>query len=661
MAGVGRKDLCPCGSGKRYKHCCGQKDGWLEQKALPGNAALHYKQGHRAHLGGNKVEAIRHYQATLLLQPEHADAMHYLGMLLMESGRLLQAQGLVSRSLELKPKDADFWANAALVEQALGKLDEAVSAYRKSIQLARGDAVRHMLLGSLLLYHGRTGEAISELEQSCRLKPGQAQSWLLLGNAHMKQNPPEYGEAIRCFQAVLKLDPQNIDVRVSLATAYAMTQKRTAALANLQEAALIAPTNFGVLSNLGKYWLDAGSADEAVITYRQLVALYPGVVEGYVKLGCALKSKGEFGEAEAVFHRAWQLNADDIEVLTHLIDVEVQNSPSPNILSKAMEVADRAELTKKNLAGLCFALGKLLDKKNSYQSAFKYFAKANQISSMQSPFDCDSYRTWVDGQITVFNKKLILELQKYANFTKRPIYIVGMPRSGTTLTDQILSSHSRIAGGGERAYWPCVDKGLLPEALRAENGKLARQLSEDCLVDLTTVNGANVSDFVTDKMPDNFKRLGLIHGLMPNARFIHIRRNPADTCLSIYFQNFKGHEYGSDLETLASYYREYRRLMEHWRDILPKENLLEFDYEDLIADQEGVSRRLIEFCGLDWEPTCLEFYENKNAVRTASLWQVRQKLYSGSVGRWQRYAAYIQPLLALNVELGGCATADMDR
>jgi hypothetical protein len=153
---------------------------------------------------------------------------------------------------------------------------------------------------------------------------------------------------------------------------------------------------------------------------------------------------------------------------------------------------------------------------------------------------------------------------------------------------------------------------------------------------------------VTDKMPHNFLRAGLIHAVLPNARIIHVRRHPVDNCLSIYFQNFKGeHPYAYDLDNLAFYRREYERLMQHWREVMPADRYFEFDYEDLVADQEGMSRKLLNFCGLEWDDACLNYHENERAIKTASVWQVRQKIYTSSVERWRNYAAHIGPLMSL--------------
>jgi hypothetical protein len=222
-----------------------------------------------------------------------------------------------------------------------------------------------------------------------------------------------------------------------------------------------------------------------------------------------------------------------------------------------------------------------------------------------------------------------------------------MPRSGTTLTEQIIAAHPRVAGGGERGYWGQVRARINAGEIVLDQAGI-EGIARDYLADLDTVVGAEAADRVTDKMPHNFLNAGLIHAVFPNARIIHVRRNPVDNCLSIFFQSFNdSHAYSFDLEELAAHYREYQRVMAHWRELIPKDRLFEFNYEDMVADQEGMSRRLIEFCGLEWDDACLSYYENERAVKTASIWQVRQKIYTSSLERWRNYKPYIAPLLML--------------
>lgn len=292
---------------------------------------------------------------------------------------------------------------------------------------------------------------------------------------------------------------------------------------------------------------------------------------------------------------------------------------------------------------------------NEFELAFRYYAHGNQIrkkecetvSSQNLLFWREKFPRAVDEIIEQYSASRLAELRAWGHPSERPILIVGMPRSGTTLTEQIIAAHPRVAGGGEREFWSRTADRLREGKFALNQAGLA-DIAQSCLNELDKVPGAKTAVRVTDKMPHNFVSLGLIHATFPNARIFHVRRNPVDTCLSIFFQNFNClHSYSFDMQDLVSHYREYQRLMAHWASVLPADRFFEFDYEDLVADQEGMSRRLIEFCGLEWDDACLNYYENDSAVKTASIWQVRQKIYTSSVERWRNYEPYIAPLLEL--------------
>ena len=233
------------------------------------------------------------------------------------------------------------------------------------------------------------------------------------------------------------------------------------------------------------------------------------------------------------------------------------------------------------------------------------------------------------------------------NASERPVFVVGMPRSGTTLTEQILAAHPSVCGVGELSSWQDAT-GRLAASVRdvEETGRVLRELADGYLrlLDGRAASAARV----VDKLPNNFLCLGLIHAALPNARIIHMRRHPADTCLSIFFQDFNHSlPYGCDLGDLARYHDSYRDLMAHWRRVLPDGSVLEVPYEGLTEDPETWSRRMVEFIGLPWDPACLEFHRRGRTILTFSQWQVRQRLHRASVERWRHYEAHIGPLLAL--------------
>jgi hypothetical protein len=297
---------------------------------------------------------------------------------------------------------------------------------------------------------------------------------------------------------------------------------------------------------------------------------------------------------------------------------------------------------------LRFALGKYYDDTGRYDEAFESYRLANELTQRGATrYEPARLKAHIELSRTRFDGAPTAALASYASDSDLPVFIIGMPRSGTTLTEQIIASHPQAAGAGEVRFWDRAFSDL--EAGRGDKARteeLLGKISQDYLARLTSQAGA--ARRVTDKMPANFLYVGLIRSIFPRARFIHLRRHPLDTCLSIYFQNFFNLvTYGRDLGSLAHYYGEYVRITDHWRQVLPPEALLEVPYEGLVHDQEGWTRRMLEFVGLPWDARCLDFQDTDRAVITASRWQVRQRITTSSVGRWRRYAKHLAPLAHL--------------
>jgi hypothetical protein len=298
---------------------------------------------------------------------------------------------------------------------------------------------------------------------------------------------------------------------------------------------------------------------------------------------------------------------------------------------------------------LRFAMAKYLDDVGEYDRAFDSCAKANElVKTYRSPHSRLQLEQAFEYARQLYDAAWLESARARAPIGRRPIFVVGMPRSGTSLAEQILASHPAVFGAGELSFWKSAS--LRVGAASLESGAsaaLLESLAAEYEALLAKLAGERRS--IVDKMPGNFAHLGMIHAALPGARIIHMQRHPIDTCLSIYFQNFHvAHTYANDLGDLAHYYGEYQRLMSHWRCVLPPAAILEVPYEALVAQPESWSRRMVEFVGLPWDEGCLEFHRTRRSVRTFSRWQVRQKITTASVERWRRYAAHVGPLLELD-------------
>ena len=436
-----------------------------------------------------------------------------------------------------------------------------------------------------------------------------------------------------------------------------------------------------------------GRNDEAVVSYRQALHIKPHSIPAHINLANTLANQGRFGEAQEVYRSALQYDPDNrkailgiahtyerqgkareaFEQLQPYLHPEKVDADAAMIfaaLCRPLQRCDEAVALMEGLLArqdpplndmarstLYFRLGRLRDTNDEYDLAFHSYKCANDIKAGQWKFDTQAHIRHVDALISTFSKTFLDTAPRATLGSQRPVFIVGMPRSGTTLVEQILGSHPAVFAGGELEDMTRIALDLpallgggtpYPQCVTHLTPSHCNRLAQRYLDRLTALSPTATR--VTDKMPDNFLRLGLIAMLFPEARIIHCLRDPLDTCLSCYFQNFGPPlSFSYELPALAIYYRQYRRLMDHWRTVLQLP-LLEIRYEELVADQERITRAMVDFCGLEWDDRCLRFHESERVAGTASYAQVRQPLYSRSVGRWRHYARHLTPLEELVTE-----------
>jgi tetratricopeptide (TPR) repeat protein len=364
-----------------------------------------------------------------------------------------------------------------------------------------------------------------------------------------------------------------------------------------------------------------------------------------------LTTLGRFDEAVAAFEAALagQPGSPDA-IYQMMLATKSRSTPEMAARIESLLKVDRPSDQK---IMLHFALGKISDDMRDYARAFENYRAGNDLAAAKAPFDAAAWRAHVERSIADFPAEFFARRKSFGVDSRRPVFIVGMPRSGTTLVEQILAAHPSVAAGDGLEAMPLIATGLprrlgtaapFPQCLGEVSEALSRELAGEYLAALERVDKSAAR--VTDKLPLNFLNLGLIALLFPNAAVIHCRRDPVDTCLSCYFTRFSSHlNFSFGLESLGAYYRGYRRAMAHWQKVLPIP-ILDVDYEELIADQEATSRRLVAHCGLAWDDRCLAFHETARPVMTASNWQVRQPLYKSAVARWRNYEAFLGPLRA---------------
>jgi len=599
---------------------------------------------------GKHDAALARYRDLLTIQPDFAAAHTNVGLILEAQGQLDEAIACHREAVRLAPL-ADAYNNLGNVLKRVGHHEEAIASYRAALRIKPDFPEVHYNLGNYLAESRRFDEAVPHLEQAASLRPD-ARLFLNLGNAYFFQ--AKLNEAVASFSQSLRLDPRNANTYLNLGTALGKLGRDEEAIACYREALKINPDYVEAQCNIGELLINAGRPEEALACFQQAAQIDPGYIQAPLGEIKALDRLGDFERASARLQPL--LNADKVSAGAALAYGSLcrhvgRCADAIAMLERVLVLEQgRETLDNNQYLSLHFELGRLLDAAGDYERAFNHYRQGNALKGQV--FSSEEYARHVDDLIAIYSAEFMARSPRAGNTSTRPLFIVGMPRSGTSLVEQIIASHPQIAAGGELRDINDIARGLpsvlntplsYPQCLSALTEEACERLSRQYLDKLETISPDALR--VTDKMPANFKFLGLIALLFPQAHIIHCTRDPLDTCLSCYFQHFAaGHPYAYDLENLGSYYHQYQRLMAHWRKVITLP-MMEVCYEDLVAGQETVSRDIIAFCGLPWDDRCLRFHETKRVVPTRSYDQVRQPLYRRSVGRWRHYEHFLEPLI----------------
>ena len=496
---------------------------------------------------------------------------------------------------------------------------DALPAFRKVAELMPADAEAHYNLGVVLKGAGRLDEAVASYRKAVKLKPDYAEAHNNLGNA---------------LKELGQLD----------------------AAADSYRRAIKIKANFAEAHNsLGLVLHEQGQLDDALASYRRTLEIDPKCIGAILNISHICMINGEMKEAEEGIKNALGIDPSNLEahfLLTSVRKTEVGDENLTALVAAEEAVRNnQVPLSNQNAVHLHFALGKCFDDIGDYDRAFPHFIEGNKLKRATFEYDAGKMMQRFSDTMRVFNQGTMERLRGGGDSSRLPIFVLGFPRSGTTLTEQIIASHPDVHGAGELPD-------LMAIAVRSIAGTRSAfpyNILELDQVGLATWGAdyiaglqsrAHEAKRITDKMPANYFAIGLIHLMLPNAKIIHVNRNPVDTCLSCYMQLFShGNEHTYDLSELGQYYVNYVQLMEHWRSVLPAGAFLDVRYEDIVADQEHQARRLIDFCGLAWSDACIDFSKHKRSVRTASMTQVRQPIYKSSVERWLPYEKFLGPLL----------------
>lgn len=611
-------------------------------KAYPG-AGMLWKILSVAQLRQGK-DALPALRKTAELMPLDAEAHRNLGAALHDQGQWALALENFRRALELAPNDADCLVEAADALRALGRAREAVPLYQQALQLNPAHAEAQNNLGNAFLQLAQLADAAACYQQALRLRPAEVSILCNLG--HVLRELGQRREAVPLYSQALKLDPRRYDIHWNLGSVLFELRRFREAAACFTRAIELKPDYAPAHLSMGLAMRQQRRPAEAEACCQAALAIKPDYVEALSFLGELRADRGRFAEAEELFQRTIAINPAFSFAYFSIATHRRMSTADSAWLKGAEGLLARGPPLAHEIS-LRYGLGKYFDDVGEYARAFENYSQANELTKRYgSTYDRDKLTQRVDQIMHCFDAAFMRDPPNQGSSSELPVLIVGMPRSGTSLTEQILASHPAVFGAGEVPFWDGAFNVYQKAALSRPVDPTLLPGMAAAYLERFAAAGADALR-VVDKMPGNFLYAGMIYSAFPRVRIIHMQRHPLDTCLSIYFQNFFGMgPYANDLGNLAHYYGQYVRVMDHWRAVLPATTLLEVPYEALIEDQEAWSRKMVEFIQLPWDPKCLDFHQTERAVITASKWQVRQKIHSGSAGRWRNYEQFVGPLRA---------------
>ncbi len=619
------------------------------------------------------------------LIPDSAVVWYNLGLSYQHLNQHQLAIKAYQKSLKITPHQVDGWVNLGISQKELGLQPKALKSAAKALQLDPANARALNLSGSIAAEQDDDDNARLALEQSIRANPKNIDAKINLATLELKHG--KHDQATHIVDALLQQHPDDFSVNV-LKTNILLSEKK------YEEASLIilklkeqAPNteetlrlnlslkeairdHFGVISvaeklldqlpedaaiwnSLGSAYFQLDSIKNAKRCYEKAIALDPKHAEYENNVGLAYASLGNKESAEQHYRRSIELDPGHAEAYRNIATMKRFKSMDDPDAEKIKSLWEQKDLDDLSAIKASFALGKVYDDCGLYEQAFEAYTRGNKLKFKESGVDLDTFFAHIDRIPSILDR-LPTETSG-ADSSPTPVFILGMPRSGTTLVEQIITRHSEVAGCGEL---PCIERAINRLEKRAEPmrvypndfwGVSQRELESEAREYLTWVKRLHKIDtpYFTDKMPFNFVHIWLIHAIFPDAPIIHCKRHPLDVITSNYFQL-----YGSDisfvyqLEALTTYYIRYHRIMTHWQRLLGTK-LYTVQYENLVSNPEPETRQLIAAIGLDWEESCLEHKSSATAVRTASIWQVRQGIYTRSKERWRNYESHYKGVIAM--------------
>jgi len=626
---------------------------------------------------GQLEMAVKSFEKAIVINSNFADAHYNLGLTLQELNQIQAAVESYEKALVIQPNYAEVHNNLGIAQRELGKIDDAVKSYNKALTIKLDYAEAHNNLGNALHELGEIDEAIKHYYKVISISPNYAEAHHNLGN--ILNDLGQTDEAIESYEKALSIAPDYIDAHNNLGNILKELGQTHEAIKSYEKALAIEPEYAEAHNNLANALKDLGEFNEAIIFYKQAIAINPNYDDAHYNLGVSHHELGQTDEALNCYNLALAINPDYVDAHNNLgnilkelgqtdaafnsyvqgLAVQPNNTQIHRNLGMMKKYAEgdtqftymqsllsTPDLSQSDRAHLCFALAKAYEDLEMKDDLFKTLNEGNYLRKKELNYSIEKDLNKHSTYCNLFkssNKKP----PSYESSAISPIFIVGMPRSGTTLVEQIISSHHKVHGAGELPSMNNLVAPIINDYLTHNNTLSDKNFSSVRHGYLNNLFSLNVTEsIITDKMPTNFENIGFILKAFPEAKIIHLKRDAMATCWSIYQRYFpaEGLGFPYNMEDLAKFYNSYTEMMAFWHKLFPNQ-IYDISYENLTTNQEEETRKLLQYCELEWDENCLSFHTNKRAVKTTSSMQVRQKMYQGSSEAWKKYEEYLKPLI----------------
>ena len=547
-------------------------------------------------------ESINSFKKAIMINPDFDDAHNNMGLALKESGDHKKAIESYEKAIKINPAYAEAHNNMGVALKSIGKLEEAIKSFKQAIKIKPDYLMGHNNMGLALKESGDHKKAIESYQKAIKINPFYAEAYNNMGIALKDIGKLE--EAIKRFQRAVK-------IKFYYADAY---------------------------NNMGNVLKDIGKLEESIKAYKKTTRIDPNYTEAHNNMGVVLKAKGDLKAAIASYERALNIDPDYTEVHRNLSTIKRYHERDQQFHKMQILLKDQ-NITDHQRCNLCFGLGKACEDLGDFANSFSYLKQGNTLRKKLLGYTIDKDVKLFDDLKKTYDSLKENNLQRITTSNPKPIFVLGMPRSGTTLVEQIISSHSKVTGAGELSYIGFFG-GYIARGESKASTKLLANFRNRYLSELK--KRSEGQSFVTDKLPQNFMYVGLICSTFPDAKIIHVKRDPSATCWSNYKQYFPvtGNGYGYDLKDLVTYYGLYQDLMEFWQKKYG-DRIYDLDYDKLTLNQEEETKKLVEYLNLVWEKACLSPQDNNRSVNTASNLQIRKKVYQGSSEQWRKYESFL--------------------